>query len=156
MKRKKLPNGAVEKILRFLLEHKTDECIIWPYTVKGYRYPQGPNNTYGHSVVCEWTHGPRPNGHEAAHSCGQSMCVNPRHLRWATPAENTRDKFSHGTILTGERNPASRLTTEQVASMRNDRAEHGTSYATIAREHGVSTMTAYRAITGQSWPEVAA
>lgn len=49
-------------------------------------------------VVCERVNGPAPTEkHETAHGCGNSWCVNKRHLRWATHIENEADKLIHGT-----------------------------------------------------------
>lgn len=51
-----------------------------------------------HRLVCIRRHGPPPTDDlEAAHSCGNAGCVNPRHIRWATRFENAADKKLHGT-----------------------------------------------------------
>lgn len=42
-------------------------------------------------------------GDEAAHSCGNKTCINPRHLRWADHASNMEDAKAHGTLRGGGR-----------------------------------------------------
>ena len=94
--------------MRWLLQHAIhlgDECLTWPFA----RFPDGRAHMNGRKptrVMCEMAHGPAPTPqHEAAHSCGKGheACINPQHLRWATPVENAADKVVHGTVLEGER-----------------------------------------------------
>ncbi len=69
---------------------------------------------------------------------------NPRHLRWATHAENMADTALDGTQeggrparAFGERNGRAKLTAEQVRSIRKD----ARGAAAVAAEHGVSRWT---------------
>jgi predicted transcriptional regulator len=57
----------------------------------------------------------------------------------------------HGKTAKGERNPMAVLNVSIVADMRKVRADTGLYYKDIAERFGVSTMTAFRAITGRSW-----
>lgn len=105
------------------VEHTGDECLIWPFgRQNGYacvRWPDGQRRA--HRVMCGLAHGPAPTpDHEAAHSCGKGHrgCIHPGHLRWATPLENQRDRFLHGTDSRGERHACARLTRAQVIEIR--------------------------------------
>lgn len=97
--------GVGLKLLHSLVGHKGKECVIWPYS----RNPQGYGQTYycsevmgAHRVMCILENGPPPTEtHQAAHGCGNGRggCINPDHLRWATPQENILDKFEmHGWV----------------------------------------------------------
>lgn len=87
--------------------HVGDECVEWPYSriAGGYAVMSIRNRTMVVSrVLCEDRHGPPPNPKlEAAHTCGHSWCVNPNHLGWKTPKENSADRIVHGTLTPGKR-----------------------------------------------------
>lgn len=115
------------------------ECLIWPYgkTKAGYGVLMLKKTTYAHILVCERVHGPKPTGHyEVAHSCGNPSCVNPHHLRWATPSENQLDKRIHGTHNHGERNPNCKLSDADVRDILRLKGKE--SGGSIARRYGVS------------------
>lgn len=106
---------------------------------------------YVHRMVCEAFHGPALKGMEVRHLDGDNRNNKPSNLAWGTRAENHADKARHGTAPNGERNPASKLTHEIVSEMRDRRKKYKTPYYKLAEQFNVSTMTAYRAVTMQSW-----
>jgi hypothetical protein len=93
---------------------------------------------YVHHEVCEKYNGPRPLGHEAAHSCGNRKCIEPSHLRWATPKENCADKRLHGTNerpdVRGELSWSAKLTESDIVAIRKSKL----SSRAIAPLYGVS------------------
>ena len=107
------PEGGTARTgapLRFTLDAaktKTNECIIWPYATSSNGYGNliiDGKNCKPHIEVCKITHGEKPSSaHEAAHACRNPSCVNPKHLRWATPKENAKDKIKHGTVTKGRK-----------------------------------------------------
>ena len=128
----------------------TDECVMYPYGLNAYGYPQ-VSGTLGNRLSLEVHEGPAPTSkHQAAHKCGVKACVNPRHLYWATPKENTSDKVLHGTQRRGEDCYNSVLTEEKVKSIRAS----DLSYSTLAREHGVSRMTINNVKKRRAWKHV--
>lgn len=106
---------------------------------------------YRHRLVAEMMHGPCPEGMECRHLDGDETNADSRNLAWGTHQENINDMKIHGTTLTGERNPQAKLTAAIVSAMKHAREETGASYRKIGEQFGVSTMTAYRAIVGESW-----
>ncbi len=129
------------------------DCIFWPFGCAKNGYAmisyQGRNTTASR-ICCEIYHGQPPTPqHQAAHSCGNGHlgCVNPNHLRWATPKENTKEKYDHGTILYGERSPVAKLSDEQVAEIRH---RHGAESAKdLAKEFGVCRGHIFDLVSGK-------
>lgn len=86
-----------------VLPYKGDDCLVWPFTRATSGYAQlwrEGRNVYVTRLICEAIYGPPPTDkHHAAHSCGKGHegCVNPQHLRWATPRDNHADRITHGT-----------------------------------------------------------
>ncbi len=109
---------------------------------------------YLHRLICEAHRGACPDGMECRHIDGDKANNAASNLAWGTKSQNEADKTRHGTLQVGERNPMSKLTEKQVRAMRDHRHETGESYAKIAGKFGVSTMTAYRAVTRKLWRTV--
>jgi hypothetical protein len=114
--------GSSEAFLRAHSVYSGDECLIWPYkTVKsGYGLATvGGVQKRASRWMCIIAHGePCDETMHAAHNCGNPSCVNPKHLRWATPKENANDRLIHGTHNRGERNGKTTLTDDQVREIR--------------------------------------
>lgn len=139
MKRSAKP-GEARAFAEAALSYKGDECLLWPFShdPDGYGYLQAKRQRRCwrvHRWVCEKTHGPKTcPTHGALHSCGNPKCVNPKHLRWGPPAENSADMRVHGTDPTGERNPAAKITAEVAVEIYN---AEGT-LSSIGNRYGIS------------------
>lgn len=152
-------NGRGITLLRSLLAHEGDECVIWPFhRIRGYGV-LGVNGEHykAHRLMCEMIHGPAPSEeYQAAHSCGNGHggCVNPRHLSWKTPTENQADRKIHGT--SGRRMPGRRykLTIEQVAQIRALKGQK--SQDEIATMFGCTRENIGLIHRGINWPSVPA
>jgi hypothetical protein len=127
------------------LPYQGDDCLTWPFTTlaTGYgRIGRERKNVYAHRYICEWVHGPAPEPHyQAAHSCGRGheACVNPRHLRWATPADNNRDGRRSYKFL-GMTKAA------EIRALKGKMREDA-----VAALYQISERTVRRVFYGQSW-----
>jgi len=123
---------------------------------KSYRYYKlslraGPQIKIGaHRLVCEAWHGPPPEGHEAAHSDGNSLNNNQDNLRWATPAQNGEDTRQHGTQK-GERNPGAVLTADIVRQIRVAYANKLGSQSALGQQFGISRSQCGAICRGEAW-----
>lgn len=85
-------------------EHQGDDCLLWPYAKGTAGYGQtninGTPMSAHRAVLILATGEPPYPDMQAAHAplvCHNRLCVNPRHLRWATRIENMADKVLDGT-----------------------------------------------------------
>ena len=153
-----------------------EDCVQWPFgrTPNGYgRILIQGQKRVASRVVCEVAHGAPPTpDHQAAHSCGKGHegCVNPLHLRWATPEENRADMIAHGTAhgMEFRKNnivkPYSRskrrapigksITEDDVREIRRLHAS-GLGARTIGKMYGKGPSTVARIFRRETWKHVA-
>lgn len=136
--------------LRFIeaaLSSDTDGCIEWPWGRNAYGYGVmgwGAERVIVSRHVCIRAKGAPPiKKAHAAHHCGNPACINPGHIRWATPAENNADKLLHGTGGTA-------LTDDEVIRARLRYAMGETMFA-IAQDLPVTVGSVQLAIRGQTF-----
>ncbi len=78
-----------------------DGC--WPWLASRHGGHEGGEARYGkfglrgkdvqaHRVAYELTNGPIPTGLQVDHTCHNTLCMNPAHLRLATPGQNTANR----------------------------------------------------------------
>lgn len=142
-----------ERTLRDLVGIETDACVLWPLGGNGRGYGQvkvGKVKRITSNLACEIAHGPS-NGRQAAHSCRSKLCVNPRHLRWATPLENQRDRYRDGTDVRGVQNGRAVLSNDDVQVIRKYR---NASSRVMASWYGVHVTSVQRAKAGRTWGHI--
>lgn len=143
--------GEPEKWLREVaLKTCSDDCLRYPFALaKGYGQVWISGIKYSaHRFICAEINGPPPTkNHAAAHSCGHSWCVNPRHISWKTYAENEADKFIHGTRGLGEKAPGSKLKEQEVRKILSMEGTH----TQIAERFGVAPTTIGAIKSGKIW-----
>lgn len=147
------PKSLILKTVR--AEASDDQCIEWPYAMGTQGYGLYHNNgrpVRVHRYVCALAHGPAPRGSKshASHLCGNRKCFNPRHLRWATAAENTQDKILHGRSPRGERHHNCKLTKQQAIHIYSLRGK-GLTQKKIAEKYGVSRGAISAILHGRTW-----
>lgn len=153
--KQKTAQGVARSFLDDAIRSQTDDCIVWPFNVTwngyGMFWHQGRMQPASR-VSCGLAYGAPPTErHEAAHSCNNRACVNPRHLRWATASENAADRIQHGTSNRGSQSPHAKLTEADVLEMRKLRKETKITYRELGERYGVSTSAAGHAVSGVWW-----
>lgn len=134
---------------------KTDDCIIWPYSTSHYGYGKVTydgrlHNTHRLALILHTRID--PTGHLAAHGpCNNPRCFNVRHLRWATPAENSADMRRDGTLRQGTGVSTAKLTDDDVRAIRS---ANGTQQS-IAERFGVCQTNVGLIRRGATWKSVA-
>jgi hypothetical protein len=148
-----MPRRTLRERFEALVDRRgPDECWPWRGSIddKGYGRIYGNGRTHIASRLALWFDRGEPAwGEFACHTCDNRWCVNPRHLFLGTPTENMRDRDEKGRRAYGERIGTSKLTAEQVRSIRRA-ANQGASLVRLATEHGVST-TMIRNIVRRRW-----
>jgi hypothetical protein len=103
--------------------------------------------------MCILAHGlpPFPKA-EAAHGCGKGHlgCFSPKHVRWATPAENAADRVKHGTANRGEKVACSKLTPETALAIYHDPRP----VSLIMKQYGINTVSVWSVKNGATWKHV--
>ena len=146
------PWGSIAPWLKTIaLVWESDDCLFYPFAVGSHGYGQAIINgkrVLAHRYVCSVVHGrpPSPNL-DAAHSCGNKLCMNKRHLRWATRAENEADKLSHGKQARGEIHGQAKLTKDQVLAIRSAPG----SQRKIAAKYKITQQTVSDIKLGRRW-----
>lgn len=148
-------NGTIQQWVLDHVEYDRGECLTWPFatgwdgrgrlSIGGFKQ--------AHRYMCFLVNGPAPSKiHEAAHSCGKGHegCVNPKHLRWATPVENAADREAHGTQKRGEDHHTSKLTQDQVDLIRQLEGS-GLTNTEIGSLFGVQRETIGDIYRGSTW-----
>ena len=97
----------------------------WTWT--GYLMPEGygqvalPHNqgaALSHQIAWQLTHGAIPEGLWVLHKCDNRVCVRPDHLFLGTHQDNMADMDAKGRRPRGESAPWSKLTEDQVRTIR--------------------------------------
>ena len=132
---------------------KPDECWEWQGLIKsgtlGYgRMRLGGVDTYAHRVAYQAHYGEDPGPWQVLHSCDNPRCCNPAHLSLGDHEENNRQRAERGrnADVRGEKNPAHKLTDQQVAEIRGLRGSM--TQKAIAKRFGVRQSQISRIQTG--------
>ena len=132
-----------------------EECWLWQgskvsggYGVIGI---EGRNQS-AHRIAWQIEHGKIRKGKQVRHTCPNRDCVNPSHLYLSTVAQRMKDVSKRG-LNSGENNKASKLTKEQVITIRK-RAAGGERQAALAREYDVSRNLIHLIVHRKMWAHV--
>ncbi len=140
---------------------KTDDCWLWHggRNAKGYgqfRVTNGakPRVEYVHRHAYALLVGPLKSEECLLHACDNPRCVNPKHLRVGSIAENNREMWTKGRGWSPftERLQA-KVTKEAVKEMRV-LAEAGALQKDLARRFGLDESHVSRIVNKRVWKDV--
>ncbi len=121
--------------------------LVFPDGRRGWRFC--------HRLVADAWLPPKQNDKQVvAHLNGDKSDNRAANLAWVTYAENESHKRLHGTALLGARNPAAKLTEDQVINIRRQHFQGGATFTEIARSLGLSRPTVRHAVQGRLWGHV--
>jgi hypothetical protein len=155
-------NATPEDAWRFIAkatQHQGNDCLLYPFARHdGYpKISSDGRNRSVHQIICERVHGDRPSRwHQVAHSrgdlpCVSLRCVNPQHLRWVLPVQNSADSIKHGTAVKGEHQHLAKLTVAQVLEIR---AQPTRSLRDLADEFNVANQTVRAVRNRTTWRHI--
>lgn len=149
---------------RYVRASDADSCWLWSGSKKedGYGILRmsgcARKAIRAHRLSWEIAHGPIPDGMLVCHKCDNPPCVNPSHLFLGTNIDNSRDRDAKGrtdlrglrtNLPTGERHSTARLTDEEIATIRRERAA-GVAPGELARRFGTCRKYVW-AIVNYKW-----
>ena len=128
-------------------------CILWT----GGRVSMGygtiranSRQSLAHRVSYELFIGDVPRGLVVCHSCDKKDFVNPLHLFIGTQQENIDDKVQKKRQAVGERHGMSKLTEDDVRTIRRRHAS-GESYRDIAPDYKINFAHVGSIVTRKTW-----
>ncbi|MFC5353516.1 NUMOD4 domain-containing protein [Azospirillum himalayense] len=134
-----------ERILRSTVSHGYPSVTLWRGHV--------PRVERVHCLVLEAFVGPRPDGFYGCHRDDVRTNNSLENLYWGSPTENCADKIALGNQPRGSRIPWSKLSEQDVASIRALRGK--ASQEAIGKLFGVPQSRVSRIVNGECWRHVA-
>ncbi len=102
--------------------------------------------------------GPIPDGMSVCHKCDNPICCEVAHLFLGTQSNNMRDMVSKGrdalTRARAARHGMSKLTSDQVASIRERYAAGGVTQVQMAQEFSVTQSLISKVVRAEHWKHV--
>ncbi len=129
----------------------------WLWTAGGNNLGYGRMRVNGHMcgahrISYELYIGPIPTGMHVLHNCDVRCCVNPSHLFIGSHSDNMRDMWQKGRHVRpqGTTSGKSKLTNEDVISIRNDNRMH----AEIAKDYDVDRSNVTSIKSRKTWKHI--
>lgn len=114
---------------------------------------QKPKGKCIHTLMLEAFVGPAPEKCEARHLNGVRHDNRCENLAWGTHKENSEDSRRHGTMATGERQGASKLTEIEVRTLR-ELWFRGIKTGVLAKMFSIDRTNVWQICTFKSWRTV--
>lgn len=133
------------------------DCIISWYAIQatGYAYIRVNKIQYRHHRIayCEANGIPIHSitGKEVLHLCDNPACINPRHLRLGTRADNAEDMKLKNRAAVGSSHGLSKMDEEKVRKLRSITT---LSCSSLGKLFGISRAVAWSIRTNRTWKHV--
>lgn len=130
-------------------------CLLWTASTNEDGYPHmniGGKTRRVSRYLWEQENGPIPPRHEVMHDCDKPRCIDLRHFKLGTHAENMADMAmkSRARAPRGESNGLAKLTEAEVRAIRLDPRP----CPAIAADYGIARTTAWQVKTGRGWGHI--
>lgn len=117
-------------------------CWIWTACIgsDGYGRVQCAEHRCerAHRIAYQIRYGEIPKGIVIMHSCDNSLCVNPQHLKVGSPLENSQDMVLKGRSAKGEKCARTKFSDKTVAEIRRFYADGNISYLALGEKFKMS------------------
>lgn len=136
---------------------KTNTCWIWKGTVlsSGYGVIRVQGKIWrAHRYSYFLANGEINPNLVIMHSCDNKLCVNPTHLSQGTVKDNVLDMVMKGRTLNGEKQWMSKLTEDQVRSIRLEYIPYKNSARKIAKKYGMSEIEISKIVRRLKWKHI--
>jgi hypothetical protein len=152
---------AVASIREPLATRMPNGCLIYNghKNSRGYgRLTARGRHRPAHTFSWEVANGrPMPKGYHGCHNCPDGdnpSCVEPSHIWPGTDADNNADKAQKGRAIMGGRSRGSKLTDQDVVSIRSRYSQNLTTQQMLADEYGVSQVLIGMVVRRKIWRHV--
>ncbi len=151
-----IPKLTAEDKKRFyakIAQRGPDDC--WEWTAgrgNGYgAFSLGGRPYRSHRVAYFLATGEQPGDLFVIHSCDNTACCNPKHLRLGTPADNSRDMVERGRSSLGKTRPAILDDKDVIEIWRQFKHPYHGQLTDLAKKYGVTRITISSIRMGRSW-----
>ena len=132
-------------------------CIEWTASKKdgyGIFNRDGKNTILAHRMAWILEYGELPKGSVVMHICDNPSCVNVKHLRVGTHADNVADKIAKKRGNDGSRHGMSKLTEDKVRQIRSLYQNREANQYELAKRFGISQGTISEIINRKLWDHI--
>lgn len=150
------PTMPISEKLR-IHSRRDGDCLVWTRYCHtgGYGYMRIKGRAcFVHRLAWELMNGPIPKGLWVLHKCDNPPCFNVNHLFLGSHIDNERDKINKNRQAIGSRHGRSKLTEEDVISIRNNYANNTVSQYLLAKKYGVCQAQISNIIRKKKWSQV--
>jgi hypothetical protein len=128
-------------------------CLIWEGNINNWGYPRAWEDGITlaiHREMYKLCNGPIPTGLVVMHTCDNTKCIQPEHLKLGTQQDNQTDKILKQRQARGDQHGRSTLTATQVVTIRKE-YKSGMSLCALAKQHNVTKSTIHTIVKYKTW-----